>query len=140
MHEKMNNSELKISSGRKKNDFKTIKSFQDACLKLNLDPKIIVKLSIITGKQSKSIIAGFKLSIISEALRDGWQPDWENVSQKKYYPGFQIISPCWTLGWMSIHTDVATSSLPSRFYVDTREKAEFFGTKFKGLWKDYLVG
>ena len=33
-------------------------------------------------------IARRKLVIITEALNEGWKPDWENASQLKWYPHF----------------------------------------------------
>jgi len=61
-----------------------VKSFEDACKVLGIQPA----LPVVDGcheKDKKSIIAFSKLSIIIRALNEGWEPDWTDWSQRKYF-------------------------------------------------------
>ena len=70
-----------------------IKTFEDACKALNLDPEQV--LPIVSGvpeKHQKAIVSHAKLVIIAEALNEGWQPDWNDSGEWKYYPWFRMSS------------------------------------------------
>ena len=36
-------------------------------------------------------IARRKLETITEALNEGWRPDWNNTNEYKYFPWFRIL-------------------------------------------------
>ncbi len=58
---------------------KEIKTFEEACKKLNLDPKTAIPdMSAAQPKHHASLIATAKMHIIAEALNEGWVPDWSN--------------------------------------------------------------
>lgn len=68
-----------------------------------------------------------KLETISRALRNGWKPDEE--TDRLCMPVFEEEMLC-SGAYMS-------ESIP-RLYQETEEKAEYFGTQFIDLWKEYL--
>src|ERR1035437_5555493 len=73
-------------------DYKTIKTFEDACKKLGVDPSKLPDVSGILEEFAKPIIAAYKLMIIYKAINNGWKPNWSNSDQYKYYPWFYVLS------------------------------------------------
>lgn len=115
-------------------DYTTIKTYEDACEALGEKPwlnetsrEMFDKNGIMQTLIPQHIIALMKLETISKALRNGWKPDEE--TDLPYMPVFEEKMRC--LGaYMS-------GSIP-RLYQETEEKAEYFGTQFIDLWKEYL--
>ncbi len=73
-------------------DFRTIKSFEDACAKQNVDPTALPDVSMIPEDLRKPIIAAYKLMIIFLAINNGWRPDWSDSDQYKYFPWYRVLS------------------------------------------------
>jgi hypothetical protein len=72
-------------------DYTTIKTFEDACNKLGITPETVLPdFSIFPEKHRKALIAIAMLFIITEALNDGWEPDFSNGNWDKYYPCFDF--------------------------------------------------
>ena len=65
-----------------------VKSYADACAVLGvgkMDEKAMKACSFRPDE-----IARRKLETITEALNEGWRPDWSNTDEPKYYPWFYI--------------------------------------------------
>ncbi|WP_410221907.1 hypothetical protein [Pedobacter sp.] len=70
-----------------------VKTYEDACKIFGIDPSKIMltypdQLSV---KDANSIVAFAKLQTIAKALNEGWEPDWSNANQPKYYPWFKWV-------------------------------------------------
>ncbi len=66
-----------------------VKTFEDACRILKIDPAATFELSTSAPELEgdlKSIAAYTKLTIIVRALNEGWKPNWEDSSEAKYFP------------------------------------------------------
>ena len=112
-----------------------VKTFEAACKKLKLDPaKVLPKVSGMPKHHQDAIIAHSKLVIITEALNDGWKPDWTNDDEWKYYPWFDLSSGS---GLRYYGCDYLFSSSPvgSRLCFKSRELAEYAGKQFINLYE-----
>ncbi|MBS1775340.1 MAG: hypothetical protein JSS64_03565 [Bacteroidetes bacterium] len=111
-----------------------VKSFEDACEVLGYNPNTVLPHPTLT-EDSEAIIAFAKLSIIRKALNEGWKPDWNNSSQYKYYPWFDMrgafsyVSYGWSAG----------SHVGSRLCFKSRDIAEYAAHQFLDLYRDYFV-
>lgn len=118
-----------------------IKTFEDACKALNLNSTAVIPdFSAFPETHQKSMIAHSKLIIIAEALNEGWKPDWSDSDQYKYYPWFDMEESA--SGGFSSHVcaaDWTSSIVGSRLSFKSRELAEYAGTQFLDLYKDYFV-
>jgi hypothetical protein len=123
---------------------KSIKSFEDACEKLSLDPAALPDFSMMPEKHRKALLAHAKLIIICEALNEGWTPDWNDQSQYKYHPFFEVdandenpagfgFSFTTYDGWLT-YADVG-----SRLCFKSSELAKYAGKQFADLYKDYFL-
>lgn len=69
-------------------NYKGIKSYEDACKVLGVQPISENAVATFPAEDRKSMLAYHKLTIIARAINGGWKPDWNNRSQYKYYPVF----------------------------------------------------
>ena len=120
-------------------DYLTIKTFEDACMKLGLDPTKLPETSEIPAELSKPIIAAYKLMIIYKAINDGWRPDWSNWNQYKYYPWFEVLSSGFGFSVTAYLCGDTTTAVGSRLCTDTKEKALYIAKQFESEYKDYLL-
>jgi hypothetical protein len=120
-------------------DFRTIKSFEDACKKENIDPTILPDVSMIPEEFRKPIIAAYKLLVVYKAINDEWIPDWNNHAQYKYYPWFGVLSS--GFGFSDSVCDFAStySHVGSRLCTDTAEKAMYIAEQFETEYKEYFL-
>lgn len=68
-------------------DLETIKTFEDACRKLFLDPESVTK-----PEDTSDEAAYKKLKVVTKAVNGSWIPDWNNDSRRKWYPRFNLSS------------------------------------------------
>ena len=69
-----------------------IKTFEDACLSLGIDPAKALPYANPEVSDQIAINAFAKITIIAKALNEGWVPDWDDSDQNKYYPWFWMES------------------------------------------------
>lgn len=124
-------------------DHTTITSFADACKALNLDPAALLVVTGLPEKHQKALIAHYQLITIAQALNDGWEPDWTNHSQWKYYPWFDVEAKEDKTGvGLSYHDYASTLSftgIGSRLCYHSEELAAYAGTIFKDLYEVYFL-
>ena len=106
-----------------------IKTFEDACKALKLNPPSVLPYKKPEGNDEEVLNAYAKLRIIAKALRGKWQPDWNNSSQWKYYPWFRH-QPGVGFSCYGYVYGYSASFVGSRLCFPTREMAEYFGTQF----------
>jgi hypothetical protein len=116
-----------------------IKTFNDACKALKLDPK---KLPIVTGipaKDRKAIIAHYKLVIIARALNAGWKPNWKDSNEYKYYPWFWMDKAGSGFSYHDYAYSFTSSGVGSRLCFKSYDLAVYAGKQFKSLYKEYFL-
>jgi hypothetical protein len=120
-------------------DYKTIKTFKDACEKCGLDPANLPDVSLIPDDLRKVIVANYKLTIIYRAINNGWKPDWNNYDQYKYYPWFGVLSSGFGFSGSDYNFTCTTTTVGSRLCTDTSGKALYIAKQFEAEYKDYLL-
>lgn len=141
-------------------NYKTIKSYEDACEALGVSPIQPEKMNV-----SKHIVALIKLETISKAL---WGKDFDPKPDPKgeecfWYPYFALYTQDeierlneaqrgallsalaitgTAAGFGFLYTyhrsSYAFAPLGFRLCQETEEKAQYFGTQFIELWAEYL--
>lgn len=141
-------------------NYKTIKSYEDACEALGVSPIQPEKMNV-----SKHIVALMKLETISKAL---WGKDFDPKPDPKgekcfWYPYFALytqdeieglneaqrgalLSAAAGTGTLagfgylltSYRSSLASAYVGFRLCQETEEKAQYFGTQFIELWAEYL--
>lgn len=110
-----------------------VKSFNDACDRLGLDPN-----SILTAADTSDEAAYKKLKVIAKAINNGWEPDWDDTDQKKWWPWFRLSS-----GFGFGHSDFSyvssNAGVGSRLCFESKEKCDYAATNFIGIYEDFLT-
>ncbi|WP_265427858.1 hypothetical protein [Chryseobacterium sp. YIM B08800] len=117
-----------------------VKSFEDACQVLKIEANL-PQVEKLPENNQKAIIAHYKLVIIAEALNEGWEPNWSNSAEYKYYPWFDMEGSSSGAGFSYDDFDywITYSYFGSRLCFKSRELAKYIGENFTDLYKDYFV-
>lgn len=118
-----------------------IKSYEDACHELDLEPEYLPNVYYCEPEDQASIIAFYKLTIIARALNEGWKPNWKDNSEYKWFPWFEVNRGAAGFG-CSAASSTATSAAAdfgSRLCCKSKELATYFGKQFENLWSEYLL-
>lgn len=121
-----------------------IKTFEEACKALNILPEALPDVKTLPGKHLKAVTAFYKLTIIAEALNEGWAPDWSDHNQVKYYPWFDVVKDKKGISGFGLSYHVydgwcSATFLGSRLCFKNRELAEYAGKKFKKLYEEFML-
>src|SRR3989339_137308 len=65
--------------------------YNKACEKLKI-LTMLPDVSFLPDRNQKAIIAFYKLSVIIQYVNEDWEPNWEDSSELKYYPWFDMRS------------------------------------------------
>lgn len=116
-----------------------VKSFEDACRVLKRDPDLDISVgnSDFEGELA-NIKAYLKLTTVVKALNEGWQPDWSNKNEAKYYP-WMTFTPGVGFRFFVSDGDLDYSSVGSRLVLKSRELAEYAGKQFEPLINQYFT-
>lgn len=114
-----------------------IKTYEDACRELDI-PLMPERCEHMTEDE----MAYYSLKVITKALNEGWEPDWSNRNQGKWYPWFEVTgtNPA-GLSYSNTYSAVlaATANIGSRLCFKTEALAKYAGTQFIKLYEKYLL-
>jgi hypothetical protein len=77
-----------------------------------------------------------KLVIIIKALNEGWKPNWNDRSECKYYPWFDLESG-FVLRSVSCNREI--SSVGYRLCFKSETLAKYAAAQFVDLYKDFFI-
>ena len=106
-----------------------VKTYEDAC-------RITGDYPYLHQGLSKSEIAYRKLCVVIKALNEGWKPCFGGDSQYKYFPYFTLEDGCQVFDGVFVWSYRTSIPAPSLF--KSRELAEYAGTQFIDLYRDWL--
>lgn len=120
----------------KPRDWHDIKTFEDACEALGITNES--HTPIFDEDEAPDEIAYKKLKVIVAAINQGWQPDWSNSDQYKYYPYFNLSSGSGFSG-RGCDFGYSYSSVGSRLCFESKEKCLYAAEQFKSIYKDFFI-
>ncbi|WP_395762452.1 hypothetical protein ACH34C_09440 [Elizabethkingia anophelis] len=116
-----------------------VKSFEDACDVLGITPQN-PDLETIPTKLQKPLFAHYKLCIIAMALNEGWEPNWDDDDEYKYYPWFDMEGSSGSgFSFFGYYFDCSFSLVGSRLCFKSRDLAEYAGKQFETIYREYFV-
>ena len=124
-------------------NYKEIKSFDDACKKLGIEVNL-PEVSALPEKHRKSVLAFFMLTIIIQAINDGWEPNWNDYNEWKYYAWFEVEAsednPAGSGFSHSLYDYSFTRTrVGSRLCFKSSELAMYAGTQFEEEYKQLFI-
>jgi hypothetical protein len=115
-----------------------VKSYEDACEVLGIEEPTKA-IRVYTNQQSKNLAkltARHQQDIICEALNEGWEPDWNDTNQPKFYAWIKHAGSGFAFcGYVGV---LADSSVGSRLYFKSRALAEYLCKQFIDLHNQAL--
>ena len=112
-----------------------IKTLADA---LAATGKTMPDFSALPEEMQGKYRALFAIEVITAALNEGWQPDWNNTAEYKYYPYFKVSS-----GFVFDYADClysyAGGGNGARLCFKTAALAEYAGRQFTELYKEFMM-
>jgi len=111
-----------------------IKTFDDACREIGTTEE---KFNKLYNNYAYDTLAYEKLKIIIKALNEGWEPDWSNDNERKWFPYFKG-SP---FGFDGTHCAFwsTASSTGSRLCLKSEELAKYCGKQFEHIYREYMM-
>ncbi len=122
-------------------DFRTIKFFEDACKKENIDSTKLPDVSMIPEVYGRDLIARYKLEIIYLAINNGWIARGGDVTQAKWYVYHWVLPSGSGFGFSCSYYDCAGTyaSAGLRLCTFNKEQSDYIKDQFTDLWKDTLL-
>jgi len=115
-----------------------IKTFEDACEELELDPKSVIPFPKPIDDDQRALNANAMLWVIYRALNEGWKPDWTNSNEYKYYPWFRMDSGS-GLSFDDFGYATSASTVGSRLCLKSKELAEYAGEQFIDIYTELFI-
>lgn len=116
-------------------NYKEIKSYEDACKVLGVQPISENAVAAFPAEDRKSMLAYHKLTIIARAINGGWKPDWNNRSQYKYYPVFYYENA--GLSFAAYAASGTFARFGSRLCFQTEAMSDYAAATFADLYTDF---
>ena len=113
-----------------------LKTFSDVCEELGLDAAKVLPYPDPQSDEEHGINAFAKVQLIAKALNDGWEPNWNDEYEYKYYPWFDMRSAAgsgfsnsdYVLGY-------TYTCVGSRLCFKTSDLAIYAGNQFEAEYK-----
>ncbi len=114
-----------------------VRTFEDALTIVGASENLKILLAY-NGQDMDMLasVAHAKLGIIAKALNEGWQPDWSDDDQYKYYPWFEWVGSAPGFSYGDYVYGRSGTSVGSRLVFKSRELAEYAGKQFNQLYND----
>ena len=117
--------------------YKEIKSYEDACKVLGIQPISENAVAAFPKEDRKSMLAYHKLTIIARAINGGWKPDWNDRTQYKYYPIFYYENAGLSSAAAASTATTAYAYIGSRLCFQTEAMSEYAAATFADLYTDF---
>ena len=116
-----------------------VKDYIDACRELGVEPydeDKLMKLGL-----TKNDMAYLKLTVVVEALNEGWKPDVYDSDVQRWYPWFKPNGSPSSFAFRVSDYDLelAFAGSGSRLALKSEELANYCGKQFLDLWKEFII-
>ena len=120
-------------------NYKKIKSYADACKALNVKPLSDEVFNAFPKAERENLKAYHKLTVITRAINEGWEPDYSNHSQRKYEPYMYTNTAGLAYATAYNAPSHTYTTVGSRLCFPDYERATFAVETFKELYKAYFL-
>ncbi len=114
-------------------DFRDIKTMEDVYEVLEVHPS-----DVYHDNDSSDVVAYKKLTLIVKAINQGWEPDWDNTNERKWWPWFRLSSG-FGFGYSDYYCTSTGTSVGSRLCFQSEEKSDHAAKQFIDVYKAFLT-
>jgi hypothetical protein len=121
-------------------DYKTIKTYADACYKLGVSDKEPT-LTNVLPEFRKAAVAAYKLMVVFKAINNGWEPNWGDSNEYKYYPWKQLKGASSGVSFSDSYSyySGSLSIVGSRLCTYSSEVSNYIAMQFESLYIDWFL-
>lgn len=130
----------KIQKGTPGFDFHSIKTVEDAFKTSGLNIQKLEDLTMIPEKYRHSIWSAFLLMVVFDAINDGWEPDFSNHNEARYFPWPLVLSSGFGFSYSGYLYGNTDAYVGSRLCTNSAEKAKYILEQFEDLCKAWMLG
>ena len=121
----------------KRSIIERIKTFDDACREAGTTEEEF-------NKRWKKILPNDtfnyeKLKLIISVINEKWLPDWDNTSERKWYPWFEARPGGFGFSASGCALWIASTDCGSPLCLQTEEKANYVGKQFEDIYNEFLT-
>lgn len=110
-----------------------------ACKNQGLDFETDIPYKTPVNGHQKALNAMAMMLIGAKEIRGDWEPDWDNSSQAKYFPYYNMTSSGLGFSDTGYVCWVTFTSVGSRLCFPTKQQSDKFGKMFFPITKDFLT-
>jgi hypothetical protein len=111
-----------------------IKTFEDACAETGRPN--VPDFSDVPKDMRAYFVAQYKMSVIAEALNEGWTPDWDNDNERKWRPWFIMEKAGFRFYYSYYRCSFADAGGGSRLCFKSKELSIYCAEQFLPVWRD----
>lgn len=116
-----------------------IKRFEDVLNEANISDNVRTLLSYNGTDPIMLAAVNFtKAVLICEVLNEGWKPNWDDYSEYKYYPWFDMRSSGGGFSYYVYACDYAYATVGARLVFKSSELAKYAGTQFIDVYRGFM--
>lgn len=131
---------IKFKKTAPKDIMERVKTFEDACETKGVSPEDELPYANPKNKKQKALNAVAMLWLIAEVLCEGWEADYNNSNQYKYYPYFKKVGGSgFGFSNAGCGCDYTRTYIGSRLCFPNEKLAKYFGTQFIDLHNIVLL-
>lgn len=116
------------------------KYFEQACAELKIN-NMLPDVSFLPERNQKAILAFYKLSVIIQWVNKGWEPNWQDWEERKYFPWFEVLPAGLGCSFTSFAASYTTARalIGSRLCFKSAGLAAEWAQKLLPLYEDYML-
>ena len=126
-----------VDTFKNQNIIDRIKSFEDAMEETGRPN--VPDFSNVPQDMREYFKAQYKMSVIAEALNEGWTPNWDNDNERKWRPWLVMSPSGFAFCGSTFGYSLAYAGSGSRLCFKTRELSDYAGEQFIDLWREFII-
>lgn len=112
--------------------------FEEACLSLGITNSV-PEVSLLPERDQKAITAFYMLSVIIQWVNEGWQANFKDYTQRKWYPYFYLDNSGLSASNAAYVFSYADTNFGARLAFKSKSSAIEWAKKLLPLYEDYLL-
>ena len=119
-----------------------VKTFKDVCeeLGITVEEALPFNEELTMTPDRVAINAFAKVSLIAKALNEGWFPNWDDSSEYKYYPWFNMTNSSGSgFSRSAFNRSFTHSTVGSRLCFKSSELCEYAVKQFEDVYKQLFT-